>query len=88
MTGSWRQAGGGLQLSTSGAFGFDRRALERPELQFQSPLRRESRRINMIRLGEALTEPAEPPIQALVVYNSNPAAVAPNQNRVVAGLAA
>ena len=87
VTGSWRHAGGGFQLSTSGAFGFNRPALERPDLQFRSSLGREARRINMIKLGEALTETAAPPVQALVVYNSNPAAVAPHQNRVLSGLA-
>ena len=45
----------------------------------------------MIRLGEALTRPdagvGGPPVQALVVYNSNPAAVAPDSNEVLRGLA-
>src|SRR5579864_9646725 len=41
LTGSWKEAGGGLQLSTSQAFHFDRKALEMPELQLRSPLKRE-----------------------------------------------
>jgi anaerobic selenocysteine-containing dehydrogenase len=45
----------------------------------------------MIRLGEALTRPdagvGGPPVRALVVYNSNPAAVAPDRNTVLKGLA-
>src|SRR5205823_12390571 len=45
----------------------------------------EPRTINMSQLGEALTT-ARPPVRALVVYNSNPGAVAPNQQRVLAGL--
>ena len=45
------------------------------------------RRVNMVQLGEALTALAEPPIGALIVYNSNPAATAPDQARVLAGLA-
>ena len=40
---------------------------------------------NMIKLGEDLT--ADDAIQALYVFNSNPAATAPNQNKVHAGLA-
>jgi anaerobic selenocysteine-containing dehydrogenase len=40
----------------------------------------------MVRLGEALTELDDPPVKALFVYNSNPAAVAPNQSKVLAGL--
>jgi anaerobic selenocysteine-containing dehydrogenase len=86
LTGSWREIGGGLQLSTSGAFEFDRSALERPDLQWKSPLGREARIINMSELGKELLERTGPPVRALVVYNSNPAAVAPNQNAVIAGL--
>ena len=85
LTGAWRHAGGGLQLTTSGAFEFNNAALERPDLQ-QLSLGREARLVNMTLLGEALTELAEPPVRALVVYNSNPAAIAPNQNKVTQGL--
>jgi len=85
LTGHWRHAGGGVQLSSSANFQFDKRALERPELS--APVRT----INMIRLGDALTLPdagvGGPPVRALVVYNSNPAAVAPDRNVVLRGLA-
>lgn len=86
LTGSWRERGGGLLLTTSGAFHLNRDALERPDLQFRSPLGREARIVNMSELGKALTDLDQPPVKALIVYNSNPAAVAPNQNRVLAGL--
>jgi anaerobic selenocysteine-containing dehydrogenase len=85
LTGAWRLVGGGLQLTTSGAFEFNSAVLERPDLQKASPLGREARLINMSRLGHALLEMAEPPVRALVVYNSNPAAIAPNQSKVIAG---
>ncbi|HVT37605.1 MAG TPA: molybdopterin-dependent oxidoreductase [Gemmatimonadaceae bacterium] len=85
VTGHWRRAGGGVQLSTSANFQFNRKALQRPDL---SP---DVRTINMIRLGEALTRPdagvGGPPVRAMVVYNSNPAAVAPDRNEVLRGLA-
>src|SRR5712692_1591929 len=86
LTGSWREAGGGLQLTTSQAFQFNRRGLECPELQLLSPLRREARIVNMSELGKALTQLDGPPVKAVVVYNSNPAAIAPNQNLVLRGL--
>jgi len=86
LTGSWKEAGGGLQLSTSHAFQLDRKALEMPELQLRSPLQREARIVNMSRLGHALNELDSPPVKAVVVYNSNPAAIAPNQNQVLRGL--
>ncbi|HEX4229997.1 MAG TPA: molybdopterin-dependent oxidoreductase [Bryobacteraceae bacterium] len=86
MTGSWREAGGGLQLTTSGAFEFNRAALERPDLQWRSELKREARLVNMSRLGHALNELGDPRVHAMVVYNSNPASIAPDQRRVLAGL--
>src|SRR5579862_1336545 len=86
LTGSWKEIGGGLQLSTSGAYQLNKEALQRPDLMFKSPLGRPARTVNMVELGKALTELNEPPIKALFVYNSNPAAVAPNHNLVVRGL--
>jgi len=86
LIGSWRLAGGGLLLTSSGGFPLNRKGLERPDLELASPLGRPARAVNMVRLGQALTELDDPPVKALVVYNSNPAAIAPNQNRVLAGL--
>ena len=86
LIGAWKQLGGGLQLSTSGAFTFNTAELERPDLMLASPLQRPARMVNMSRLGHALTELDTPPVKALFVYNSNPAAIAPNQNAVVRGL--
>ncbi len=85
LTGAWQRPGGGLQLSTSGAFQFNSPALERPDLQCSSPLGREARLVNMSQLGHALLDLDNPPVKAIVVYNSNPAAVAPHQSRVTAG---
>ena len=86
VTGSWKEVGGGATLSTSGAFQINRAALERPDLQLTSPLGREARIVNMVHLGLALNDLNGPPIKALVVYNSNPVAVVPNQNAVLKGL--
>ena len=86
LIGSWREPGGGLQLSTSQTFQFNRAGLEMPELQNRSALGREARIVNMSLLGKALTELDGPPVKAMVVYNSNPAAVAPDQNVVLRGL--
>jgi anaerobic selenocysteine-containing dehydrogenase len=80
LIGAWRHPGGGALLSTSGFFKYNYPALERPDMIQGTP-----RTINMSQLGEALTA-ANPPVRALIVYNSNPGAVAPNQQRVLAGL--
>lgn len=105
LVGAWRDVGGGIQLSTSGAFRFlDRRGLQRPDLlEGRNP-----RTFNMVRLGDALSleparraaalyhpRPVDPqplpedagvPVKVLIVYNSNPAAIAPDQSAVVEGL--
>jgi molybdopterin guanine dinucleotide-containing S/N-oxide reductase-like protein len=90
LTGAWSQTGGGAQLSMSGAFKFNMQAIERPDLMLASPLGREARVVNMSRLGHALTELGDvaedgPRVHAIFVYNSNAAAVAPNQNAVRRG---
>jgi anaerobic selenocysteine-containing dehydrogenase len=83
VVGAWRDVGGGALLSTSGTFPVDEHALERPDLVPPG-----TRTINMVQLGRALTDPAlAPPVKALFVYNSNPAAVAPEQEAVRRGLA-
>jgi anaerobic selenocysteine-containing dehydrogenase len=86
VTGSFKEVGGGLQLSMSGSYGLNSAALERTDLMLKSPLGREARSINMVELGKALTEVNDPPVKALFVYNSNPAAVCPEHNLVVRGL--
>lgn len=86
LIGAMNQVGAGIQMSTSGGFVVNRKALDMPELQERSALGREARLINMSELGKALTETDNPRVHALVVYNSNPAAVAPNQNSVLKGL--
>jgi anaerobic selenocysteine-containing dehydrogenase len=94
LTGAWKHRGGGGQLSTSGAFAWDKQAVERPDLALASPLGRLARVVNMSLLGQCLAEQGSgvrdqgsgPAVHALFVYNSNPAAVAPNQNAVRRGL--
>ncbi|MGC2247790.1 MAG: molybdopterin-dependent oxidoreductase, partial [Terriglobales bacterium] len=85
LIGSWKEVGGGLQMSLSGSFGLNKAALEMPELMRKS-LGRPARTVNMVQLGTALNSLDHPPVKALFVYNSNPAAVCPNHNDVVRGL--
>ena len=86
LVGSWKEVGGGLQLSLSGSFGLNKEALEMPELM-QKALGRPARIVNMVQLGSVLNSTTMvPPIHALFVYNSNPAVVCPNHNEVIRGL--
>jgi anaerobic selenocysteine-containing dehydrogenase len=83
VTGDWRYPGGGALLSTSWLYPFAvTNRLERPDLISPG-----TRTINMVQLAEALhNELAPPPVRALYVYNANPAAVCPDQARVLQGL--
>ncbi|MBO0911484.1 MAG: molybdopterin-dependent oxidoreductase [Acidobacteria bacterium] len=83
VTGSWKEIGGGFELSTSGAFQLA--GLKRADLM-QKSLGRPARILNMVELGKVLNEVDDPPVKALFVYGANPAAVCPNRNEVVRGL--
>ena len=89
LVGAWRHRAGGLLLSSSGWFAPVRNdlALQRPDLLGT----RRPRTINMVTIGDDLLREASPAfgpkIEALVVYNSNPVAVAPQSRKVVEGFA-
>ncbi len=84
ITGSLKEVGGGIHLSTSGAFDLNKAALRRPDLKPRNG--KTPRVVNMVELGKALNTLSDPPLKALLVYGSNPAAVCPNHNEVVRGL--
>lgn len=85
LTGAWRHRAGGVLLSNSGWVPADRAWLQRPDLLAG----RQPRTINMVTIGDDLLRPASPAfgpaIEAVVVYNSNPLAVAPESGKVVRG---
>ncbi len=89
LTGAWRHRAGGVLLSSSGSFPVDKAALQRPDLLRQALGGRAPRTINMSTIGDDLLRPSSagfgPKIEALVVYNSNPVAVAPESGKVVQG---
>ena len=85
VIGSWKEIGGGLQMSLSGAADFNSEGLKRPDLM-NTALGREARTLNMVELGHVLNKVKDPPVKALFVYNSNPAAVCPNHQAVIRGL--
>lgn len=82
VTGDWRHVGGGALAMTSGHMPYASVDMARPS-GMEAP---HARFVNMSRLGEALTAIDDPPIKAMVVFNANPAASNPNQNRVRQGL--
>jgi anaerobic selenocysteine-containing dehydrogenase len=82
LVGAFRDAAGGILMSTSNNFDVDEKALERPDLLGC----RTPRTINMSTIGHALLDQTKP-VRALIVYNSNPVAVAPDSVRVTRGFA-
>ena len=84
LTGAWRRVGGGLLQLPLWAFPVNWGALMHPEL-----IKPHTRVVNQFLLGRALTGELglDPPITALMVYNSNPMVVCPEQDKVAAGLA-
>jgi anaerobic selenocysteine-containing dehydrogenase len=83
LTGAWRQVGGGLLQLPLWAFPVNWPALLHPELATPG-----TRVVNQFLLGRALTGELglDPPLTALMVYNSNPVVVCPEQGKVIAGL--
>ncbi|MFA5912541.1 MAG: molybdopterin oxidoreductase family protein [Burkholderiales bacterium] len=79
LTGHWRDAAGGVLLSTGDWYAMNHTALERADLLPNRP-----RTINQSALGDALTA-AEPPVRAIYVYNNNPVAVCPDSQKVIRG---
>ncbi|MDY0747861.1 molybdopterin oxidoreductase family protein [Paucibacter sp. R3-3] len=87
LTGAWRHRAGGLLLSSSGWFApYKNPRLERPDLR---TAQKAPRVVNMSTIGDALLEETTPEfgpkIEAVIVYNSNPVAVAPESPKVVKG---
>ena len=86
LTGAWRHPAGGMQLSSSGSFPVNRKALQRPDLLKGTP-----RTINMSTIGDDLLKESSiefgPQVEAVIVYNSNPLAVAPDSSKVAQGFA-
>lgn len=82
LVGAFRDAAGGFFLSTSNNFRLDTQALSRPDLLAD----RTPRTVNMSTIGTALLD-ERAPVKAMIVYNSNPVAVAPDSARVARGFA-
>jgi anaerobic selenocysteine-containing dehydrogenase len=81
VTGDWRYPGGGAAYDTRGFFGLNWPALYRDDLRLPG-----TRSLSMTRLGEGLLDVADPPVQALFIYGSNPLASVPHQSKIRRGL--
>ena len=80
VAGKFGVRGGGYTMSNSPAW----RDID--ETAASAAREPSTRAVNMNQLGIALTELDAPPVKALFVYNANPVATIPNQEKVRAGL--
>lgn len=84
LVGAWRHAAGGIQLSSSGTFPLNKGVMQRTDL-LKAPVRT----INMTTIGDDLLREASPgfgpKIEAVIVYNANPLAIAPDSAKVMQG---
>jgi anaerobic selenocysteine-containing dehydrogenase len=78
VAGKFGVRGGGYSMSNSASWD-----ITRPWIAADEP---DTRVVNMNHLGRALTEYADPPVNVLFVYNSNPAVTVPDQKRILKGL--
>lgn len=81
LVGAWRHPGGGVLQLPLWAFPIRWDRMSRPDL-----IHADTRVINVLDLGRALTEQYDPPIKSLVVYNANPMSNSADTNRIAEGL--
>ncbi len=79
VAGKFGVAGGGYALSADAAYQYQAEEV----IGVREP---DTRLVNMNRLGRCLTEPLDPPLKALFVYNCNPLVTVPDANRIERGL--
>jgi anaerobic selenocysteine-containing dehydrogenase len=85
VTGAWRVRGGGFLAASGGVFHVDKTLIEGLDVPTSA------RMLDMSQIGRVLTGDAAalkggPPVEAMLVQNTNPAVVAPEQARVLEGL--
>ena len=87
VTGAWLHEGGGALHTNSGLYQWDKTLIEGTDTSVPSGRMLDQSRIGAVLLGDAADLQGGPPVKAMLVQNTNPASVAPDQNRVKQGLA-
>ncbi|HTN62468.1 MAG TPA: molybdopterin-dependent oxidoreductase [Devosia sp.] len=87
MTGAWQHRGGGALHSNSGTWGLDKSAITGTALKKGSPRQLDMSEIGPILTGNATALKGGPPVKAMLIQNTNPACVAPNQTLTQKGFA-
>jgi anaerobic selenocysteine-containing dehydrogenase len=86
LTGAWQHPGGGAFHSNSGTWALDKSRLEGADLKSGSVRELDMSEIGPVLTGDPKALKGGPPVMAMIVQNTNPASVAPDQAKTRAGL--
>jgi anaerobic selenocysteine-containing dehydrogenase len=86
VTGAWQYEGGGALHSNSGMYRWNKTLIEGLDVKDSSVRQIDQSRIGPVLLGDPHDLAGGPPVMAMIVQNTNPASVAPEQNKVKQGL--
>lgn len=87
VTGSWQYEGGGALHSNSGMYKWNKTMIEGLDVRDPSIRQLDQSRIGPVLLNDPYDLAGGPPVTAMIVQNTNPASVAPDQTKVKKGLA-
>lgn len=87
VTGAWQYEGGGAFHNNGAIYPLDKSMVEGQDLRDPRIRRLDQSRIGAILCGEADALLGGPPVTAMLVQNTNPMSVAPEQDRVKRGFA-
>ncbi len=87
VTGAWRLEGGGAFHNNGGVFHLNNSVIEGSDLRDPSIRMLDQSRIGAILTGDKAALLGGPPVTAMLIQNTNPVAVAPDQNTVKRGFA-
>jgi anaerobic selenocysteine-containing dehydrogenase len=87
VTGAWQYEGGGAFHISADIFKLDKTLIEGLDVRDSSVRMLDQSRIGAILTGEREALQGGAPVQALIIQNTNPVSVAPDQNKVKQGFA-
>ena len=87
VTGAWKYEGGGALHSNSGIYKWNKKMIEGTDAETPGLRVIDQSRIGPALLGDPFDLAGGPPVKAMLIQNTNPASVAPDQTKVKQGLA-
>ena len=87
VTGAWQHEGGGAFHINADIYHIDKTMIEGLDVRDRSVRMLDQSRIGAILSGDAAALSGGPPVTAMIIQNTNPVSVAPDQNQVKRGFA-